>query len=217
MNIKLAALPILTIVASATVSLQSAQASEPGGARWHFAPNIYKVEQPNMPRDYDAAPGASVPASVPNNLLGVTPDMLVRKSVPQIAPMVTAKIKPTATFTKAVPMNTPFNQSFGNPISPPQVAALPKTAAPLALPAQAKKLASANIPAKPIVASRNVNAHLIPKHSVGASAGPALALKKVESYGNVGYIPGFTTTSTGSSASVSTNVAGTLLNKHSGR
>jgi hypothetical protein len=218
MNIKLAALPILTIVVSSTISLQSAHAGEPMSARFHFPANYYKMETNHLPQDNGYAPVPSAPASVPHDLLGIPQAMLQKAAVPQIAPMVQAKLKPS-TFTQAVPINQPYKQTFGNPISPPQVAALPKTATPLALPALAKKLANANVPARHIVASRNVSANLLkPKRGLGSSAGPAMALgKKVESYGNVGYIPGFTTTSTGSSSSVSTNVAGTLLKQHSGR
>jgi hypothetical protein len=220
MNIKLAALPILTIVVSTTISLQSANA-DPMSARFKYPVNYYKVETNHLPQDNSYAPVPSGPASVPHNSSFLAPQELLQSkaAVPQIAPMVTARVKPTASFTQAVPLNSPFKQSFGNPISPPQqVAALPKAATPLALPAQAKKLASASVPAKPIVASRNVSGHILNKHpQTGSSAGPALALKKVESYGNVGYIPGFTPTSTGSSASVSTTVAGTIIGRRSGR
>ncbi len=126
MNTYLKFLPILTIAATVTVTLQPASAK---GARFDFAPNIYKTEQAQLHDDYGRPPVAphsvqtgSVPKS--SSFLGVDPQLLSTAPVAPVAPA--ARAMTSLKFTKAAPMNTPYQTTFGKPITPQAMATLPK-------------------------------------------------------------------------------------------
>jgi hypothetical protein len=215
MNTQLKFLPILIIAATVTVTLQPASAK---GARFDFAPNIFPLEHAQLPAGYGEPPVAphsvqtgSVPKS--SSFLGVDPQLLSKAPV---APL--ARAIPSMNFTKAVPLNSPYQSTFGKPVTPsqPVMATLPKAAAPLALnPPATKPVAAKN-------ASKSVSGKLLnkPKHVVVPSRATALALgKKIDSYGqNSGYTPGgYLPTASGSGMTINADVSGKLLQTHMGR
>lgn len=217
-------LPILTVLALGAAALQPASAQ---GARFKFEPNKWKQADPIPQEQFTPAPlpHSVQSGSVPHggSFLGLD-DPRMKMSPPVVAPIARAAITPAMTSTRAVPMNntiTPFHASFGKPISPPAVAALPKTATPLAIPQTPAKPAVAKaLASKPSTgASRSLHGTLLtpqPKRILRPSSANALAMHapKVEGYGkNVGYTPGaFLPMASGSSSSVRTNVSGVLVN-----
>jgi hypothetical protein len=230
MKTKLHKLPkamlILCLVASASANGQSSFA---GGARFDFEPNKWGAREfpkPNPGGYEDSTPHTVQNGSMPqgSNFLGVNPQML---SKPQqlVAPVVRARVMPQAQpVVKAIPLNNPFNPSFGQPVGlNAPIAALPKTAAPklpeiAAVPhslpnSSAEKAVSAKLMHANNNASKNVNGRLLhPRRAVGRSA-DALAMKNIDSYGkNFGYVPGaYLPTTVGSGTATRTAVAGKLL------
>jgi hypothetical protein len=240
MNTKLKYLPILTILALTAVSLQPALADHNGnGARWRFDPQTIKPNGPSLPEDnFQPVAPPPLPHSVQSgsmphsNMLGLDDPRL--KAQPQIMtppPQIAHNtVMPAMTSTKAVHIPIvakPFQASFGKPISPPEVATLPKTAAPLAIPQVAKPAIAKALPAKPFSSSKDLHGKLLTaqhKRTVVPSRANALALgaPKVESYGkNVGYTPGayLPMGSSGSGNRTAADVYGRVLSNktHMGR
>jgi hypothetical protein len=221
MNTNLRFLPLLTIAAAATVCLAPMSANAKG-ARFDFAPNIYKIEQSRLPSDYGAVPHSVRTGSVPHSssFLGVDPQLL---ATPPVAPVAQA-IPRVSGFTTAVPMNASFKNAFGSPITKPVMAVLPKTATPLSLPQSAtKQVAAKLVSAKTPVGNKNLHGTLLskPRRNVIPSTATALALsgKKIEGYGNnVGYTPGaYLPTASGSGLNIQADVSGRVLETHPGR
>ncbi|MBX9690331.1 MAG: hypothetical protein K2X27_26695 [Candidatus Obscuribacterales bacterium] len=193
-------LAILAAVSSITlIDAQSAQAQEaraPRGARFDFAPNRFKVEQPNLPRGYDA-PSTVKAGAMPrsSNFLGVDPSMLASRPAPVQAP---APVPVTQVSHKLFVPNTAFHPSFGQPVQPMQagapmqmaalpkpVAAIPQVAAPTVVKSAAPvHAAKRSVPARHHVSTGVSGKLRTPIHPTGQTASPA-------SYGNnVGYVPG---------------------------
>jgi hypothetical protein len=229
MSIKLLALPVLTMIVSATVSIAPAKAEPPqeGNARWHFQPTLYRLEQPRMPHSYEPAPipisnvhEGSVPKG--SSLLGIDPVPQVATSAPRVAPLVQATMKPSPGFTQLVvpQKNQAFNQAFGKPVTP-VTATLPKTATPLALPTPSKPAHALPKIASAPSASHDLHGTLLTpqKHrSLTPVVAHALPLKHIETYGGEGYAPGFLPAHEGSGMSSTTAVSGVLISKnHKGR
>jgi len=231
MNTKLNFLTALTVLGLTAVSLQPAYADHNGkGARWSFDPQMIKPNGPSLPEDFTPAP---LPHTVQDgvvpkgsSLLGLTPGMMTRPQIMTPPPQLAHNtVMPAMTSTKAVPipkLNKPFQAYFGKPISPPEVATLPKAAVPLAIPQVAKPAIAKALPAKSFGANRNVHGTLLtkqPKRSVTPSRAIANALPKVDGYGkNVGYTPGaFLPMGSGSGMNTRTDVRGTVLKTHMGR
>ncbi len=218
---------ILCLVASASAGWQSSLA-QGRGARFDFAPNKWRAaEFPKANQGFDQMPHSVENGSMPqgSNFLGVDPQMLARPklvSTPAVA-QTHAVVRPNP-----IPLNNPFNSSFGHPVGlNAPIASLPNMAAPKNLENAAvpnslpKSSAEKAVSAKLMHAnknpnvSKNVNGRLLhAKHAVGRSA-EQLALKPVESYGkNFGYVPGpYLPTTVGSGASTRTAVQGRILRR----
>lgn len=213
-------------IAAALCSIQAAQAQEEGGNpnRWKFAPNIYKLEQPNTPRGYNAPrSNSSVRAgSVPKNMLGYDPaDPMYSKPmtriVPAIAPIAQTYVKPQLSFGNPAPQLLPqtelkappaYSSDFGKPLvahQPPAIS-VPRTPPVAAKPA----------PQVAFNSNRSVNGIIRrPAVARGHSAGPAQGLPVIASYGpGGGFQRGQNLPSMGGSGSSSTaNVSATLLTR----
>jgi hypothetical protein len=231
MNVRLAALSI-TLVASASTSLNPALAREAKGARFDFAPNIYKLEDARVPQEsYSATSKPVHPAmegKVPHgpSFLGVDPQFLT-KPVISPAPVTRTQVamRPSTAPTS---LTSPFKPGFGAPSAPPpqspqsaQPKMLPSFGSPSTLPHTSanQSVAGKLVPHKssPVLASRSLNGKLLNrKHASGQSANPALALKPIESYGKgVGYVPGaYLPVNSGSRVVANSSLYGRILTKH---
>jgi hypothetical protein len=210
MKIRFLSLAILAIAATGTLSAQevSAQEGQRPGARFQFAPQVYRMEQPRMPKGYGAAPAPSVAAgSVPSSsMLGLDPSVLQRPQ-PQVAARPAANhVAGQAFIPKAVPQ-VAFNPAFGSaaPIQPPmQSPAMAAPAQPMA------RAAAPKAAARPAGRRSHVKTGVSGKlktpirHST-----PAM----VASYGpGFGYTPGgHLPSQSGGSVSARTSVSGQVL------
>ncbi|MBX9879091.1 MAG: hypothetical protein K2Y22_11590 [Candidatus Obscuribacterales bacterium] len=171
MNIKYFAMSALALTAM-LIAVNPANAQQRAGARFSFAPNYYKTEEPKVPQMSHAVQSGSVPKGA--NFLGLDPSMLEKpKSREQVA------ARPA--FTTVTP-KVEFNSAFGQPAIPPA------EVKPMMAQAKSKPLT-----ARPIIAHRghhttSVNAKLMRKKAPSAlDATPA----QLASYDkNVGYAPG---------------------------
>ncbi len=210
MNFKIF-LSVIALAVTTVAAQPAARADEGGGgnARWKFAPNVYRLEQPTGPRQhaFNEPPMQQVRrGQTPgvHNMLGFNPATLKRPvaAVPQQQPNVMAQLVPPG-----------FNNLFGKPTSNGTAATahannLPLTAQ-MAPPAAA--IATKAAVRAPIRRSNNnVMAHMrrpARSQSRTASAGP------IASYGQgVGYIPGSTAPGVtgGSGSSTNTSVMGVI-------
>ena len=194
-------------VAAAGLLCQSAQAQERPGARFKFAPNVYKIEQARVPSDVDGprmVKQGAMPRS--SSFLGVDPGYLTR---PQVAAVPVAQPQVSA---KAFVPNTSFMPSFGQPINTQALQAggpiamapsMPK--APVAAPARPVHTAKRPVSRQHI--AKAVSGKLVkPSHTPAQSATPA-------TYGNnVGYVPGgFVPVQSGYGASTRADVHGRII------
>lgn len=230
MNVRTALITTIAIAAAATVSIEPASAQEGGrgGARFNYAPNVYRLEQPRMPKGYGAAP-AHNPHAVKagrtpkgSNFLGLEPTMLATRPAPRVAPAA-QHVQGNPSFTSVASHVQPkpfqpagFSAQFGNPLqAPPLVAKAPPAAIPQAAAAQPLPQTSANKAVagrvNPRRSTASVSARLNkPRTASGLAAkqGPA-----IQSYGkNFGYQPG-TYVPTGSGLNTERNVHGVIINK----
>lgn len=219
MTSKLILLSIIAAAATAASLAPSAHAQEKRGARFSFAPNYFKTEQPRVPNDY-AAPSVkagAVPRSS-NFLLGGDPEVLRRPPAPPATHVAAVPAAPQVTGRAFVP-NTNFHPSFGQPIqalqagvplpmaqSAPQAAAPVRAAAPQAK-APVHKVAK-SAPSRHHVARAVTGKLKTPIHPTGQAASPA-------TYGNIGYIPGgHLPARSGYGTSVKTDVHGVIKSSH---
>lgn len=226
MKVRLAALSI-TLVASANISSPAVHA-EGRGARFTYAPNIFKLEQPRMPKEEISAGAPSRPAfdgKVPRgpSFLGVDPGFLTK---PAPRPMPTTRTQ-VAMRPSPAPTNirSPFSPNFGEPTAPPAAAhpgMLPNFGSPAGLHPNANSSNKANkdvsgklVPHQSLAANRSVNGRLFNRrHASGQSANPALALKPIETYGNQFFTPGHCLPiSGGSGMTTQSNVFGRVLQR----
>jgi hypothetical protein len=236
MKVKLAALSTI-LIASASFSLQpaSAQQRQERGARFPFAPNIWKLEEPRIPKENYGMSGhpmrSDLDGKVPHgpSFLGFDPQLLARPVVRPIAPVTRTQVAMRPGVAPTQNVTSPFKQSFGAPAAPPEMAqpnSLPNAAKPAALPqssnANNKALSGKLVPGKGLSANRSVSGVLRGhKRPAGQSANPALALTKpVETYGkNFGFVPGIVLPiASNSGRTSSAEVSGRVLSHHkSGR
>ncbi len=210
---------LMAVAALGIADAQSASAQEGGkSARYTYAPNVWRIEQPRMPKDYDGGhlvKQGAVPRS--SNFLGLSPETLSRPAAPAPMPIAQVPARPSVSAKAFVP-TTAFHPSFGSPIQPQagvpmQVAALPPaTGMPMAAPSVAHTpapvhQASRRIPSRHTQA---VTGKLVkPTHPSGAAATPA-------TYGNMGYTPGgYLPAQSGSGMSTRADVSGRIINKTS--
>lgn len=199
---KLSASLTVILISVAASSWQSASAQESrAGARFNYAPNIWKAESARVPKGYGeyAEPAHNVRSgAVPSsNMLGVDPSMLEKPAPPpQVAatPAMTS-VTPSMSIPKT---NATFNPAFGKPqgvvaqsVPPAMPASVPVVKPQTAKPAQAKPVVASAAPAPRhhSVSHTAVSARLMPpalNNVVPAHATPAVA-----SYDkNFGYVPG---------------------------
>lgn len=210
---KLSLFVSLVAISAIASSMQSASAQEARGARFNFAPNVYRVEQSRVPKDYGAEPAHNVRAgAVPNsNLLGVDPSMLAKPAPPP--PVVAARPAMTSvTPAMFVPKtNSAFNPMFGKPQVAQLPAPVPQQA--VAMPMQMKPATAAPAQAAP---RRHVNTAVAGRlmKPVRRNIAPTTATPAVASYGkNFGYVPGAYLPSSSGGASTSTIVHGVIVNQ----
>lgn len=201
-------LSVMSLIAIAGFSLPAANAQEGGGApsqRWHFAPNVYAVEQPTGPKhhyaSYSPATRTVTTGSVPkgSSFLGINPAILKpRMPAPIPQPIVTAQVVPAH-----------FDNAFGKPMTASPTA-LPLTANPAAAMAQ-PKAAAPRVSHPSRSHAQSVNGRLrTPVQPRALSASP----RAIASYGQGnGYTPGYNTPSAGSGYSTSTAVSASLRHK----
>lgn len=226
---KIKFLPVLIAIAAAAgiTSMQEASAQESRGARFNYAPNIWKAEEPRMPRGYQAPPQHAVRSgAVPkgNDFLGLD-NIPTHRAQPTVAPIVTASnvnAVPTIPRTTAqfVPKQA-FNPSFGNPLSAtpaqPLVPQVARNPAPMPVPARAAQpqVARAIPVGKPVSTGRRhhtstgVSGRLAsrPKPSGAAATPQALSYDR-------GYVPGGSIAAANSGAGRNSNATlnGRVLN-----
>lgn len=208
---KLSILASLIAFATIASTMQAASAQESRGARFNFAPNVWRSESVRLPKGYAAPdPVHNVRAgAVPSNLLGVDPSMLAKPAPPPIiaahpaVPMVSSQVNiPRA--------NATFNPMFGKP----QVAQLP---APVPQQAVAMPMPRTTAPAKaapagkPRYAARpSVSGRLLTP--VKRNVTPQTATPAVASYREgFGYSPGLLLPSNSGGSGANTTVTGKLI------
>lgn len=214
-------LSTLALAAIGLVDAQAAQAQESRGARYSFAKNVWKMEQPRVPSEVDT-PHAVRQGAMPrsSSFLGVDPGMLSRPAAPQIATQ--PAINTQQVSHKLFVPNTSFQPSFGKPVQPLQagaplpmnVASLPAPVANMPQSAAPTVVKTASAPAHKRSGSPRHHSTAVsgvlktPHHPTGSSASPATA-----TYGNnVGYVPGgYLPAHSSSGYSANTNVQGRIV------
>jgi len=226
MDSKLTGLALISLLV--LTGSQSASAQGQGrGARFNYAPNVFSLEGPVMPKAVQAAHSVrsgSVPRG--SNFLGVDPQFLAKPVAPPVTQtLVTAAPAVNQAAGQLLP-KIPFNNSFGKPASaaPPVIAQAPvPAAAPMA--ALAKSLPPVTA-AKPVTSSRPAGGHhrrlrsnkdvhgvLTKRPQTSPDGLQATAGRGLDSYGkNVGYVPGpFLPASTGDGMRTEANVSGRII------
>lgn len=206
MNFKI----FLSLIAIATGTVMAQPEAQAQGARFKFAPTVYKLEEPtgaHVPSVYNPPPRTVNSGSVPkgHSMLGFNPAML-KKQAPPIAVI---QAQPS-TQASIVPQPGIFSNLFGKPTTA-TANAMPLTAAPATAMPMA---ATPQKVAKQVSRSNGVSGRLRTRPArpmIARSASP----NKIASYGNQGYQPGSTvpTGSFGSGGTSSATVAGTIIRK----
>lgn len=214
------AIYVSLIAITALSAFQSASAQEGAptrGARFNYAPNVYKVESANLPKGYGqfATPTHNVRAGgVPSkSLLGLDPAML-QKPMPIPQPVVAARPAATSVTSQVSVPKTWFNPMFGTPNTVAQLPSpMPQQAVAMPIaPARPQHAVTRSAP----VANHAVRTGLsgrvrLPKrHNVT----PLMASPAVASYGkNFGYVPGPLLPSNSGGASATSSVSGKIMYK----
>jgi hypothetical protein len=205
----------ISLIALVGIStMQAASAQEARGARFNYAPNVWKAEHANIPKGYGdyVEPQHDVRAgSVPkNDILGVDPMML---SKPAPSPAVTTAATPRI---MAPQTNANFNPAFGKPVMAQLPSVMPQHAIALPMTPQAPMTKPvAAIPAqvaKPLLAKKVVLASM--KRPAFQNAKPASAPAQIASYApGMGYTPGAVLPHSGSrsASGASTSLSGVIL------
>ena len=187
-------LAILAIAAAGTLSVQSVSAQEGQqrpGARFNYAPNVYKVEQPRIPQaafpvENHAVRHGSMPKG--SNFLGLDPQVLARPAQTQVAARpATMNVTPRAFIPQAVPQ-VAFNPSFGTPFqATPMQAPAMAAMAPGRMAAPAAKSAPVHVAHKR-TSCRHVNTAVSGRIATHPrKAQPAMAAAYAPGFG---YTPG---------------------------
>jgi hypothetical protein len=202
MNTKITTIAIASLVATGIVAAHPANAQEAQnrGARFDFAPSVWKKEMgPTIPHISDGPAHSVKMGGVPqgSSFLG-----LDKQDLAKPAPVATTQVA-----IRPVSPPTAFQNAFGKPVSP-VVASMPP---------QAQVAIARHLPAhkSSVLANKSVNGKLLSPHKVvGQSAGPALAAKSIDSYPkNVGYIPGtYVPSMSDSGMNSRSDVHGVLIN-----
>ncbi len=221
MKLSISSLTLVTLAACACTLPVSAQESA-RGARFNFAPNVWKSESTRLPKDNYVEPVHSVRAgSVPKgNILGLDPEILAKPAPqPAAVPIVAARPVATTVTPQWSQPKTSFNPAFGKPgdLTHQPIASLPA-------PAPQQAMARPLMPVKPAatthapVAKHHINTAIngrLIKQPRTAAPAPALASPAVASYGkNFGYVPGpFLPNEATGSMSAQAEVRGRVIHK----
>lgn len=211
---------LISVLTIATVGLLGApaQAQEKRGARFDFAPNYFKTEQPRVP-SFAEGPSKVKQGAMPRSsgFLGLDPQML--SSRPQPLPQVAARPAVPSVSSRAFIPKTAFQSSFGQPVQPLQagqpIAMTPN--APVRMPQMAAPTAAriAAAPRHPR-SSGHRPAHSIATSVAGKLKTPTHTTPEMATYGpNVGYVPGehLPAVQTGSGTSSRADVHGRIIKK----
>jgi hypothetical protein len=208
---------LVSLVAFATIAstMQAASAQESRGARFNFAPNVWKSESVRLPKGYGGPePMHNVrPGAVPSNLLGVDPSMLAKPAPPPIVAVQPAM--PMVSAQMSVPRaNASFNPIFGKPQVAPMPATVPQQA--VAMPMTTKPVVAKAAPAARRQVATGVQGVLRkppsgrPTNITPMSGTPAVASYKE----GFGYSPGLLLPSNSSGGSrTTTAVSGVIVGK----
>lgn len=204
---------LVSLVTLASIaSMQAASAQEGGrGARFNFAPNVWKSESVRMPKGYGAPEpvhnvrAGAVPSS---NVLGLDPSMLAKPAPPP--PVVAARPVMTAvTPAMFIPKtNATFNPMFGSP----KVAHLPPSVPQqaVAMPIAMKPVAANRAP---VAVRRSTAVAAVLKRPRFHAPVPASSAVAASYPTGFGYSPGPLLPSTARATSTSTALNGRLLTK----
>ncbi|MBY0357761.1 MAG: hypothetical protein K2W82_07150 [Candidatus Obscuribacterales bacterium] len=216
-------LSILAAMTLAVVSSQAVSAQEQRGARFNFAPNVWKNEEPRIPQSrYMPAPVHAVKhGSMPqSSSFLLDPNMMPEQPKPVVAAAPVMQVTPQVFVPKTnYQMPAPksnYQPAFGKPLSATPLAMAPMPVKPAAPAATATKHApvhvARNVSARlrhPVTAHTGVTGKLLTRpHAIGQQAAPVAA-----SYGkNFGYAPGgYLPAQSGSGTSTRQEVTGKLL------
>lgn len=217
--------PITLAIAIALICVQAASAQENRrGARFSYAPNVWKTEQAIIPK----GAGADVPVNVRSgavpsgNMLGLDPNVLTKPMPAPVYQQQQVSARPMA--NRVTPRMVPkvaFNPAFGNPnrLAPlAQQAAMPTTGNPLPMsaPAASAPRHIASAPPRRHYGGGHARARLAGRLLPPAKVAPAQATPQVASYGNnFGYVPGNALPSSSSAGlGANANVHGRIIRKH---
>lgn len=216
--------PIAIAILAVLMCVQAASAQEgKRGARFSYAPNVWKTEQATVPRSWQAdAPVNVRQGAVPssgNSLLGLDPNLLRKpEPAPIYRPQQSVAARPISQqVTPHMVPKVAYQPQFGTP----------NHIAPLAQQAARPTMASA-LPATPAVARampshvrhgggrRHVTTGLSGRLRPPRRVAPETATPQVASYGNnVGYIPGNTLPASSTAGlGARTAVKGRLMRTH---
>ncbi len=213
----------LIAIAAAASSMQAASAQESRGARFNYAPNVWKTEAARVPKGYGqyAEPQHNVQAgAVPsNNVLGLDPTMLAKPLAP-VAQVASHPATTSLTPSWSTPRtNASFQPAFGKPQGIVAQSLPPALHAPV-MPTRPQSIVPAT--SKPVVAASAPAAR--GQHHSGNHAAvsgrvmpfrprnvtPVAATPAVASYDKgFGYLPGAYLPS--SSGSATQSLSGKLL------
>lgn len=234
MNIKTTILSTIAIIAASSAATPAFAGDGGGmqrpGARFSFAPSVYKIEEPRMPQGFGQAPQSISQHSVRHgvtpkgsSILGIDPSMLAARPAPtrgpRVAPIAQQQVSGIPSWTAAIPnlnlFATPVANKgqFGTPIpqgQAPVVAALPPQASkPPAVKPTAP--ATSNSLTGKINPRRNTSAvsGRLAKRPTGLRAKPGSA---IQTYGDKFFASG-STAPTSSGFSSEANVSGRVLFK----
>lgn len=231
MNIKTTILSTIAIIAASSAATPAFAGDGGGmqrpGARFSFAPSVYKIEEPRMPQGYGQPQHAISNHSVRHgvtpkgsSILGIDPSMLAARPAPtrgpRVAPIAQQQVSGIPSWTAMVPQLNPFatpvanKGQFGAPLQAPVVAALPPQASkPPAVKPTAP--ATSNSLTGKINPRRNTSAvsGRLAKRPTGLRAKPGSA---IQTYGDKFFASG-STAPTSSGFSSEANVSGRVLFK----
>jgi hypothetical protein len=209
---KFSILASLMTIATIATSMQSASAQESRGARFNFAPNVWKSEGVRMPKGYgnpDPVHAVRAGAVPSGNLLGVDPSMLSKPAPPPV--VAAAPVMTSVTPAMFVPKtNANFNPMFGKPQVAQLPAPVPQQA--VAMPMTTKPLVARSAPAGKRHVNTAVGGRLLTptrRYVAPTSATPAVASYPT----NFGYSPGPLLPSSGNGVSASTKLSGVILGR----
>lgn len=216
MKIKLYNLAILTAIAAGVTAVQAASAQESGGARFHFSPNVWKMDEMHMPAAHaSVSPHSVTSGNVPHGGGFLVPDRQFLESPPAAQAQTQVSAQPSFTQTSAqmTPPKANFNPSFGKAgnLAPPAIANLPPQATP---PAAQSNPAKTLKPLNHVVqASKNVHGVLMSRKKHSPEGLVANAGKRIDSYSS-GYVPGpFLPSACGDGQRTTASVYGKLMKK----